>query len=536
MPPSESEEHSELKRLVKQKLTEWFQGLVLKEYQVAGHQADVYGVTQDGATLHVEIVWTPERFYPNLMGLLVSDATVRCMIWSERTRQKHGEEYDRIRLEQLRKRILLTEAFRAEPLLALDPAYMEQVRAHLQKSSRSVPAGAAFRFPRSFWYINAALADQILNEVKPEWTTYPLTSQLALIEDEFRFAPTQIDADGCLDTNLRDSERRADRVENLAWEQSKQLLKIYGRFFAPFGVEQECVAQFIWNPCYSDNLESCGLNVHVLPKFIQGEASIGRLGVDKWQKEDIFAVGKIVRGERWQPYFLEPLVIFTSSQEGEDFHNILMNRVGEAHDLYEGSFEFLSESFGIEKATAVNDLVVNSVVQILKERCWERPIELIRTTTSALSDFARIIELSAQTPEQVLQSALLRVVYSRAIHTSLEEVREDIRGELSLAQVKRQVLRRNDAIVSELVRLLALPDHLDESKLVTYYETVREVLDNLGTALVKKQWNDSRQRYEVMISVRLKGQNQPLQVEMGEDELLNLLSLLKESESKLPKS
>jgi hypothetical protein len=33
--------------------------------------------------------------------------------------------------------------------------------------------------------------------------------------------------------------------------------------------------------------------------------------------------------------------------------------------------------------------------------------------------------------------------YSRAIHTSLEEVREDIRDELSLAQIKRQVLRRS---------------------------------------------------------------------------------------------
>jgi hypothetical protein len=105
----------------------------------------------------------------------------------------------------------------------------------------------------------------------------------------------------------------------------------------------------------------------------------------------------------------------------------------------------------------------------------------------------RIIELSAQTRE-VPRSALLRVVDSRAIHTCFGEVREDIRRELSLAQVKRQVLRRNDAIVRDFARLLDLRDDLDQSKVMAYHETAREVLENLGTALVKNEWIASHER------------------------------------------
>lgn len=521
MSSSESAEHSKTKDVMKQKLGEWFHGIALKEYKVAGHEADVYGVTENGVSIHIEIVWTPARFHPNLVFLLTSDAAVRVMICSDQTLQRYSEEYERIRLEQLKKRILLTEAFRAQPVLTHDNSYLDQIRVSLVECSKNVPPGRGTQRPRSYWYINDVLVSQIVDELKPEWKAYQLISQLSLLEEELTYVPGQIDENRELDAHLVLSHRQYENLEDLLWIRSRKLLKIYGRFFAPFGVKDECLADFVWNPCYSDVLEPEILSAHLLPQFVRAEASLGPyLGAANWQKEDLFMIGRVKRHEEWQPLVVEPLFIYTSEDETEDFHLALMKRVAKTYGLDESAFEFISENFDMEKASTINDLLEDTALRKLRENCWERPLESLWTTRNALSEISRIIELSPQTYEQMLDKALSRVVLAGLIQSSTSDIRDDLSHELSLAHVVKRVLQREDTIVREITKTLGLQESPDQQKLITYYELAQEIFDGLAKAVVmEEKWYPSSESYQVVVSLQVRNRNELLKTKMREDEL-----------------
>jgi hypothetical protein len=91
----ESTEHRKLKEIMKAKLSEWLKGLNLKEYPVAGYEADVYGVTQNKVIVHTEIIWSPSEYGKNIVSLLISDADVKVAVFSPQALSKFEKRESR---------------------------------------------------------------------------------------------------------------------------------------------------------------------------------------------------------------------------------------------------------------------------------------------------------------------------------------------------------------------------------------------------------------------------------------------------------
>jgi hypothetical protein len=78
---SETQEHRELKELLRQKLEEWF-GISIDEYPSSGHELDVFSISKNRLTLMVEIIWTATElnFLRDLTILQTSDEQLKIPI------------------------------------------------------------------------------------------------------------------------------------------------------------------------------------------------------------------------------------------------------------------------------------------------------------------------------------------------------------------------------------------------------------------------------------------------------------------------
>jgi uncharacterized protein YjbI with pentapeptide repeats/DNA replication protein DnaC len=85
----ESIEHIALKNLVSEKLKEWF-GCSIMEYPSAGHELDVFAITNSGISIYVEIIWSPSlvHFLKDLSSVEHSDANVKIVIANPEILQK----------------------------------------------------------------------------------------------------------------------------------------------------------------------------------------------------------------------------------------------------------------------------------------------------------------------------------------------------------------------------------------------------------------------------------------------------------------
>ena len=79
----ETEQHRKLKKLLAEKLKEWF-GVCVQEYPSAGHELDIFGVTPEGVSIYIEIIWSPSRthFLSDINMLQQSDADIKVAIAS----------------------------------------------------------------------------------------------------------------------------------------------------------------------------------------------------------------------------------------------------------------------------------------------------------------------------------------------------------------------------------------------------------------------------------------------------------------------
>ena len=106
LPSSESLEHKKIKDSISAHLREWT-GASLEEYPSSGHELDVFAVTRDGISVHVEIIWSATfRNFSNGMNMIQqSDAHVKLVVVSPEIlgKQDYVREYQKIVISQRRK-------------------------------------------------------------------------------------------------------------------------------------------------------------------------------------------------------------------------------------------------------------------------------------------------------------------------------------------------------------------------------------------------------------------------------------------------
>jgi hypothetical protein len=102
---SESYEHKRIKTLISERLKKWT-GATLQEYQSSGHELDVFAVTLDGISIHVEIIWTNslQNFFRDIAMIQASDAKVKLVVASPKivTNTKCQREFEKIAVSQRR--------------------------------------------------------------------------------------------------------------------------------------------------------------------------------------------------------------------------------------------------------------------------------------------------------------------------------------------------------------------------------------------------------------------------------------------------
>ncbi len=103
---SETEQHRRLKELLAEKLKEWF-GVCVPEYPSAGHELDIFGVTPEGVSIYIEIIWSPSRthFLNDINMLQQSDADVKVAIASPEiiSKEEFRREFSKVAIAQRRE-------------------------------------------------------------------------------------------------------------------------------------------------------------------------------------------------------------------------------------------------------------------------------------------------------------------------------------------------------------------------------------------------------------------------------------------------
>jgi hypothetical protein len=105
VPIPETLEHREIKRLLANKLTEWF-GVSVPEYYSSGHELDIFSATIEGSTIYIEIIWSDSRshFLSDINMLQQSDADAKLVIASPQVLQnpEYLREYSKVVVSQRR--------------------------------------------------------------------------------------------------------------------------------------------------------------------------------------------------------------------------------------------------------------------------------------------------------------------------------------------------------------------------------------------------------------------------------------------------
>jgi len=121
MGKSESREHKLLKDVLTVRLKEWFKSPFLHEFQSAGHELDVYGITFEGVKILVEIIWTPSKaqFSNDLNIIQADDADIKIVIVNPDIieDEKLVRIYEKIRIAEARKGFIWSEMIDGQRIL-----------------------------------------------------------------------------------------------------------------------------------------------------------------------------------------------------------------------------------------------------------------------------------------------------------------------------------------------------------------------------------------------------------------------------------
>jgi hypothetical protein len=512
----ESTEHRKLKEIMKAKLNEWLKGLNLKEYPVTGYEADVYGITQNNVIVHAEIIWSPSEYEKNIISLLISDADVKVTVFSPQTLSKFERDYNKVRLEQLKRGFFFSGPIEGTRLLENDVDYIEAVHKEIVQAIRGIPTAISPPFPRSYWFINEEVVRKVTSSLREnEWEKFPLMSQLFLLEEKYVVIPKEIDHEiGTIDENLEYTT-----IEDFDWNKQKKLLKFFGRFYTPFGVKEESISQFILDPCYFRYKKPYSLNIHIQPTFIRSDLESGSLlGLDKWQKPSIFIIGLLKHFEPWQPYVIEPLIMFTSEEESADFHaKLIAKKIEPVRDRDEFGFEFLSEEYGIDKAGKVENAIEREVGALLSIKCWENPPEI--------RELYNLFSIVPELLKEKSESDALRKILGYAFFSSLE-----FAGKM-IEESKSFLMEAKDKYHSLLLEILNILDptlNLEEliSRGIAFDKLALKILKEGRLRILEVKQIDSYPLFDTRVSLILDKRESEFLLEHTSDDGLEILKSL----------
>lgn len=509
---SESKEHRQLKGILKKRLMQWFKGIVLKEYMVAGYEADVYGITKDEIIVHAEVIWSPGQYGKNMISLLISDAHIKIAVFGPQTLKRFKREYDKIRLEQRKRGFPLPAAVDGTQLLNNNEVYFNALRRELVKIAEGMPETVP-TFPRSYWFINEELVKGVAHSLgRSNWAKYPIIPEISLLDKNYTVDLEEVDDE----LGIRKSDWEPVYLDSLDWSKSKRLLRIFGRFNAPFGVKDETIAQFVLDPCYFTHKRPYSLNIHIQPKFIRSELeSETLLGLDKWQKPSIFIIGLLKRFQPWQPSIIEPLVMYTSEEENSDFHRKLIEKTGRM-ERSETYFEDLSDEYGIEKAEKLEKIIDGELEKALLENCWEN-----QTKAKELESLYGTVSEIVTDKNEV--DALKKILGFSYMYNSLEAAEKAFKeSKLQLIKLQNSYSGVLSSMLRELNPTFDLADLV--SKETIFHDLVLRILRKSKINIQSKR---KIQGFfaEVRVLLVLEGKSQNITLKIPEDELAFLEDL-----------
>lgn len=512
----ETEEHSKLKDILKTKLAEWFKGIVLKEYMVAGFEADVYGVTQDNRIIHGEIIWSPGQYEKNLVSLLVSDAHLKIAVFGPESLKKFEREYDKVRIEQSKKGFFFSSPIDGKRLLQKDEPYLESLHEEIVHFATGLPQIVS-TFPRSYWYVNEELVKtvaEILSEKK--WQNYPALNQVSLVEKN---CTKDLEDVGDETVGFFTEDLEPVWIDSLTWSESKMILRFFGRFNALFGVREETVSQFLLDPCYFRFKRPYMLNIHIKPNYVRSElVSNEPLGLDRWQKPSIFILGLLKRLEPWQPLMIEPLAIYTSEEESLNFHRSLIRKTGRLERM-RTYFDVLCEKYGMEKAEKLEEIIDKELERVLLENCWQNQ--------SKARDLENLYETITQLiVEKNEADALYKILsYSFAYNSKEEAEKQFQKSKSYLTVLKDSYAHIMGSMLKELDPAFDL-EHLF-TRDMAFYDLVIRILEKGKVSIERKPRTDGF-FVEVNVHLVLEEKSQNFVLKIPDDYLRYLKEMSKE--------
>lgn len=129
-PGKETEEHKQLKELVKSNFSKWF-GPSIKEYHDSGHLLDVYTISYSGIEIMVEIIWTPTKanFWRDISLVQTSDAKLKVVIVHPRIAERMAREFEKIVVGEAKRRSLVVPYMIDGLRLLKDGEYVDKLEA-----------------------------------------------------------------------------------------------------------------------------------------------------------------------------------------------------------------------------------------------------------------------------------------------------------------------------------------------------------------------------------------------------------------------
>lgn len=123
---AETKEHRELKELFCKGIKKWI-GASIEEYPSSGHELDIFGVTSEGISIYVEVIWTDTKthFLSDINMLQQSDADIKLVVGSPGVIKKHNREFSKVVVSQRRAGKIIHEEIVDGLKILQDSKYFE---------------------------------------------------------------------------------------------------------------------------------------------------------------------------------------------------------------------------------------------------------------------------------------------------------------------------------------------------------------------------------------------------------------------------
>lgn len=123
---AETKEHRGLKELFCKGIKKWI-GASIEEYPSSGHELDIFGVTSEGISIYVEVIWTDTKthFLSDINMLQQSDADIKLVVGSPGVIKKHNREFSKVVVSQRRAGKIIHEEIVDGLKILQDSKYFE---------------------------------------------------------------------------------------------------------------------------------------------------------------------------------------------------------------------------------------------------------------------------------------------------------------------------------------------------------------------------------------------------------------------------